>query len=361
MKKRVLIANNHLKNQSGSEIHCLELAEFFIKLGFDVDVAAFKLGKPIINRFQNIGINLINLKEISSDIRYDIVWSHHKPVFYYLHFQLEIKSKYFIHQMLSPFMAIEYFPLFCDSIIDKRLLFFANSYETQVLASKQSGKTPVNILHNSIPDNYFEEHTETSVKTKISKICIISNHPPIELRVAMKLFKQDGIKTVFYGKKDVVEGITPSLLSGFDLVITIGKTVQYCFACSVPVYNYDHHGGGYISLSQLEKLEKFNFSGRYPGSLKSPKLIYKEIIDGYSKAVKDLPYLYNEASKRYRLDRQLLPIFKEFDFNSESKVLFNIDSVNEMKMELHYYLPKTKLGGLKFFLKRSKAFIKSFF
>jgi len=340
LSRSILITNYHLQNLEGSEIHCLELAEYFLEQGYKVEVAAFRTGQPMISRFRRIGINLMNFKNFNPENCYDLVWSHHRPVFYYLHLYLKIKSKYFIHQMLSPFVELEYFPLFSDSKLDNRLVFFANSHETKLIAQRQSGNADINVLHNSIPDAYFKFRSTDLAKIQIKHIGVISSHPPVELRTAMEIFEKNGICVTFYGKKDKVIEITPELLNKFDLIVTIGKTVQYCFACAIPVYNYDYHGGGYISFSKLNELEFYNFSGRYPGLLKSPECIYNEIKSGFQDAIKDLPSLQKEASKRYRLDIQLNNFFNDFNYETEAKSLSISGSELQIKNNIKQVSPK---------------------
>jgi len=330
-----------LQKIEGSEVHCLELAEYFLQEGYEVDVASFKVGNPMKGKFEQIGIDIKNLRKLKTN-NYDLVWSHHRTTFYFLHCQLKIKSKYFIHQMLSPFLELEYFPLFSDSKIDDRLYFFANSRETRSLAMRQSGDATINLLHNSIPDVYFTFKSVVSQKNQIKRIGVISNHPPIELRAAMELFSKNGVSVSFYGNKDTVVEVTPNLLEAFDLIVTIGKTVQYCFACSVPVYNYDHHGGGYISYSKLDDLEFFNFSGRFPGTLKSPEFIFHEITSGYLDAVKDLPKLKEEALSRYRLNTQLHPFLTKFNYKSEPRQLLDCHNEDVFKEHMHRVIPKEK-------------------
>ncbi len=354
--KKVLIANQHLEKYQGSQIHCLELAEYFINLGFRVDVAAFKVGKPITKKFQHIGIDVVNLSNLEKKYNdYFLVWSHHRPVFYFLHAHLKIRSRYFIHQLLSPFVEIEFFPLFQDSKIDRRLTFFANSQETRALALRQSGAASINILHNSVPDEFFSDREIKTSKKGIKKIAVVSNHPPIEVRAAMRKFMDKGISVIIYGKKDKVENITPQLLAKFDLVVTIGKTVQYCFASMIPVYNYDYHGGGYISLSNLDELEYYNFSGRYPGGLKSPNAIYEEIKTGYISALEELPQLKKEASSRYKLNLQLDSFIQKLNHNEEMKPLELNKSDAIIADYVECYVPKIKQN----FLKQFTSYIKS--
>ena len=352
--KKILIANNHLKNLEGSELHCLELAEYFLSLDYVVEVAAFIVGKPMTGRFEELGITVKNLTSIQSkDTFYDLIWSHHKPVFYYLHMKLRVKSKFFAHQQLSPFVGLEFFPLFSDSTIDPRLTFFSNSSETKSISLKQSNYSDINVLNNSVPDIFYK--TKTRDRKQIDKVAVISSHPPVEVRSAMRVMEKDSIKVDFFGKQDKVKTITPDLLTSYDLVITIGKTVQYCFASMTPVYNYDYHGGiGYIKPSDVPDLEFYNYSGRYPGLTKSPELLIFEIKQGYQNSLKYLKDLKDISTKRYKLDTQLKSYLEGLDLTSSPAPLQLSESELLIKSELKYVVPKIKKKGLSRVIARIK-------
>lgn len=88
------------------------------------------------------------------------------------------------------------------------------------------------------------------------------------------------------GEQGVVREVTPDLISQYDCVFTIGKTVQYCMISSTPVYVYDRFGGfGYLDAENFEKCAYANFSGR-GGITKSSEEIASEIIKGIPKLVR---------------------------------------------------------------------------
>lgn len=116
----------------------------------------------------------------------------------------------------------------------------------------------------------------------------------------------------FIGVQFVPRLISVELLSEFDLIITIGRTVQYCFAMGVPVYVYDYFGGpGYIDESNFELAEKCNFSGRGFGK-KSVDDLISEIFNEYQNAVFRLEKLHSVAQQEYSYDKQFDIIYNEF-------------------------------------------------
>lgn len=98
--------------------------------------------------------------------------------------------------------------------------------------------------------------------------------------------------------------ITPEILSQYDAVVTIGKTVQYALGMGIPVYNYDHFGGnGWINLENFNTEARHNFSGRHNNRKILSQEIAHELEAGFSEAI--------EASEELRkkiADRCLLSI-----------------------------------------------------
>ena len=63
-----------------------------------------------------------------------------------------------------------------------------------------------------------------------------------------------------FGLQSKVELVTPELIQKYDVVLTIGKTVQYALLGNKVVYCYDHFGGmGYLSLKNYEIARYHNF------------------------------------------------------------------------------------------------------
>ena len=79
--------------------------------------------------------------------------------------------------------------------------------------------------------------------------------------------------------------ISYDVISKYDLVITIGKTVQYCLVLGQPVYIYDHFGGcGFLDEKNLKSAKEYNFSGREKVNNKTPSQIVDEILTQYNTA-----------------------------------------------------------------------------
>ena len=93
----------------------------------------------------------------------------------------------------------------------------------------------------------------------MKKIAVISNHVPEEVQELADVL--EGQCSVEYiGIQYSPKLVDAKLLKQYDLVITIGRTVQQCFALGVPVYVYDYFGGpGYITDENFGEAEKIIF------------------------------------------------------------------------------------------------------
>lgn len=141
----------------------------------------------------------------------------------------------------------------------------------------------VGYFRNPAPVEFGAYHTING--EKVSKALIVTNHPTDELIDARKIMHDMGVESVMMGDLgEQYRTIDASLMSEFDVVISIGKTVQYCLTMGKPVYIYDKFGGdGYLNDNNFDKAMRSNFSGR-SGRKKSPSEIANELINGYHDA-----------------------------------------------------------------------------
>ena len=146
-----------------------------------------------------------------------------------------------------------------------------------------------------------------------------------------------------YGENNNVE-ITPQILMQHDVIITIGKTVQYALALGIPIYNYDiHGGGGYINLQNFEEAEFYNFSGRdNPRKLNSNE-IAREILDHYKEICLQCGKLRNIAIEKFILPNNINKVLakieittqKEYDFSKYDLYLKQVEYLTNEILRCH--------------------------
>ncbi len=305
----------------GSIIHILEIAEYLISQGHTVDIGSFNLTNDVKQYAIQNKINLMHISEIDNNKIYDIYWALHFPTVVYLA-NKNIKYKKIIFNSLSPFNGLEIQPCNNDD-----MLIVCNSFET-MQERKKDGANHCYLLKNLAPDNYF---SKINNNLQLNKIAVVSNHIDTEL---IKLKHKLNID--FYGIDYKYEKITLDILKKYDLIITIGKTVQYCFLSGVPVFVYDIYGGsGYINNETLKINEKYNFSGRSITSINKENIL-NIIIDGYKNNLNNLEFLQKYALENCLLSKNINQLL-DYIQNYEYKFIIK-ENINYKKEKLIYEL-----------------------
>lgn len=302
--KTILLLTHHLENFAGSEINIYELANTFVKLGYSVEIGTFSYGNPIKTIFQENNLNVKNLLDETLDLNcYDLIWAQHSPVLNYVLFELNLNYKHLVYSSLSPYEPLEVPPVYLNAYIS---IFIANSKETKnKMIAEGAPEDKITILKNSVTENFFQ-YKKKEPLNEIESIAVISNHVPKELYDLQEIFVKHNKEFVFYGIGNREEFITPEVLSKYDAIITIGKTVQFSLAIGIPVYVYDRFGGdGWVTIENINFLEEYNFSGRYEGFKYTGKELFHNVMNGYPKAVEDVEMLRAIANERYSLEKNL--------------------------------------------------------
>jgi hypothetical protein len=156
---------------------------------------------------------------------------------------------------------------------------------------------PGSLYPNPAPTRFCELQRE--YVTAPRRFLIVSNHHAPEVQHARTLLEDRGCEVVHFGQGGEEYGlVTPEVLAAFDVVITIGKTVQYCLVSGTPVFVYDYFGGfGYLNSDNVEDSAWHNFSGR-GGVTRSGEEIVTQLFDGYDAAVE-----YQQAMRPAFIDR----------------------------------------------------------
>ncbi len=274
-------------------------------MGWEVWIAALVMGHPMASEFAKHDFRIVDLLSqppLIGDARFDLVWVHHAPVFYELFMVQKIESSRVIfcsHSHFEPLEAVPAYMKACDRLI-------ANSVENRDHIIRELGldEGQVVVFPNAAPSNYWglvkEDHG-----TVLKRVAIISNHPPPEILEATVLLEKAGVNVTHVGAGGTQILMSPELLLNFDVVITIGKTIPYCFALKVSVYCYDHFGGpGWLNEDNLQLASRNNFSGR-GFSKKTAITIFKQIVEGYRESLGELDGHRRHADQYLNMRRNL--------------------------------------------------------
>lgn len=324
----VLILTNHLADLCGSEIQVLELYNYFKNRNHNVKVYVNIMDYPIIEYFDKNDL-LTEVEQINLDI-IDIVWSQHclfaslfqNRIYKELHIKL-------ISVHLSPYEMLE----LCSVPYMKLLkcVFVANSLETKdKLISLGVDNDNILVSNNCAPSGYLNNLPK---KKNLHNILVISNHVPQEIMEAIDILSEKYRVSMIGGKKPVL--VNPELIKKYDMLIAIGKTVQYGLLSGIPIYCYDHFGGpGFLNHENFEVARYYNFSGR-GFDKKTAKQITIEIEESFELASE---FISEYSDKDYFL----LENFMDIIINQKD-ILINQD---EQQALLPYIAMEKKIGEL---------------
>lgn len=317
--KTVLITNLYLQKYTGSELHVIDIANEFKKHNYDVTIAVFSKSYPLLAECENFKVVELSDKFLDNT-KFEILFIQHYPTLDYLKTHYHIQYKHLIISKLSSFNGFETLP---------------GEYKTADLISvvSQECKESISnltdniyVFKNSVSDNFFSLPKRNTYTLK--NIVIISNHVPEELYALKEQLNEYNVQIIGAGNTPTL--VTPTILSNYDLVITIGRTVQQCFAAKIPVYVYDHFGGpGYITKENIQKAQDFNFSGR-GFDKKQTQEIFKDIVNNYQDNLNNLTYLNDYTKENFSLTKT---------FNSMLQIVTNHTS-NEFKSLNPYNEPE---------------------
>ena len=292
-----------------------------------VVVATIFSTKEIQDLFRSFGIHVQTVTEPQIlDSEYDIVFSYHFPTIGLL-LNRGLKCKKLVFGSLSSYEPLESFSPYWKNAS----ILLAMSEETR---QSQSSKfnIPIDdiyVIENLVPDEFFNHEHKISIGGP-QKIAVISNHIPAEVK-ALRSYWKDSIKIDFIGQGgDRIQLVTPDLLCQYDLVITIGKTVQYGLALGIPVFEYDRFGGnGYIHLKNVDNERKYNFSGRPTNRKLRLEELSSEIVAGYSKAADEAEQLKEYCRSNFLLSSRLGNLLDKLKSSQDYQQICP-DSFNDM-------------------------------
>ncbi len=262
---------------------------------------------------------------------YDLIWSMHYPLLDYCLNNLQIKSTHIIYNSLSPYMAVEKLPDYYEQLS----LILCNSKET-LEAHELSNNQSAFVFPNSAPQEFFNDKI---LNKELKRIAVISNHIPDEIfELEQKMRDNEYIFDVI-GIQRGQKQVDKNLLQSYDLVISIGRTVNWCLALGVPVYCYDRFGGcGYFSKQTLEMENKYNFSGRFTNRRLETKELYNEIIEKYEENKQNLQLFREYALDNFCFEKKFEDVLAKLnDENTIDDLEIKVNNLSDEYLMNMYY------------------------
>lgn len=295
---RIHLTLAFLDGLHGSVMHTREYAAYLKSQGHEVSVSCIEANAETSKMFTDNGIPVSRLKDVDVSAPYDVVYALHFPTLGMLLYR-GLETRKLILSSLSTYSRLENYPVYWQ----EASLLTAMSEETRQAHHETYG-IPVErimVAENAVPPG-FDEAAPPRAEGCPRRIAVISNHIPQELTEAAALLTKE-IQTDFIGKEcGNSKEVTPALLSEYDLVITIGKTVQYAMGMGIPVFEYDRYGGnGYILPDNMETEALHNFSGRPNKRTLPAETLAQEILNGYEPCRRQTGELRAKALERFSL------------------------------------------------------------
>lgn len=322
MTRRILLTNYQMLGFSGSELDTLNIANYFLSINYEVTIFTLKYGYPLLGEIDE-RIKLVTSNNIGDMVKkYDIIWSHHFPLLDYLLFFQGISADYIHYVSLSSIMDLESLPEYYKSL---NMISVMSEHTRDALRNENFAVDDFNLFSNYSSIKNFDYKIK---KHRLKKICIISNHvPPELLEFAKKFENRTGNKVDIFGRKHVYTKITSKLLYKYDLVITIGRTVNDALSIGIPVYCYDRFGGdGFLTTENIDKAFYYAFSGKSHPIKKNSEELYDDIISNYDGCTKNIyklkKYAFNNFCFEKMMENTIRKLKKTKKFNI-NKVLKN--------------------------------------
>lgn len=334
-KKRVLMTNFQCCRYTGSELHCLSIAKEFIKHDYEVTMFVVKKALPMAKVFEDLAVTVCEkIEELPENKEYDVFFAQHYPVADYLVDNYNFTCRYFVISILSSFIDIEHFTknweksdltLFVSDIAKNSRLKDVLEYPLE----------KVMLFPNYATSEFFNAYEENK-KYKLKRIAVVSNHVPQECLKIKQLARENEISVDFFGIEFSAVEVNPEFLKNYDLVISIGKTVQYCMAQGIPIYCYDVFGGsGYINNENFDSNMKCTFSGKGDYSIQrnAPELFY-DIVNNYDKNIKNISWLHQKALECFDLSKNFNNFLGEL-YKKEKEAFTLKDSYTSLEKVSH--------------------------
>lgn len=301
---RFLVLNHIFGEFTGSEINVLQVCEALRAAGHGAEIGTFEARGPLLARARDLGIavNLL-LADSGPALDHDVIWAHHAPVLTHVLFRRETVPCRVVFSSLSPLTPMESPPTY---FADLDLLLGHSPYNVEHLLGMGAEAWRIHYFPNFAPEAFFARQRPARAGG-LRRMAVVSNHPPDEVRRMARIARTKGVQVDFIGRDRSVF-VDESVLPGYDLAVTIGKTAPYAFAQRVPLYCYDHFGGpGYIDEANFEKARHGNFCGRSFWRKLPAEELWADIEAGHAKAVSGaaLDFLHGRTRALFSLETNL--------------------------------------------------------
>ncbi|WP_251197724.1 hypothetical protein [Anaerotardibacter muris] len=300
-----MITHTTISQIMGSTVVAAQLASCLKEKGAAVTVFSTSFANPAKEMFERLAIDVVFDEDAQFDLySFDYIWVNSQILPLSIVAALdqfngateeqqqillkEMPCFIFNHMGAMEEVSDEYpyIPLLEESLAS--LEVFVSSEAREVMEpyydADRNAAIPQVVFPNPAPQQFAFDRPALAQGAKPGSILFVSSHLPEEAYQAMDMLKSQGCEVLHIGAGANEREVTPEVIAQADVVVTIGKTVQYCLCSATPVFVYDYLGGfGYLNDKNIQAAQYANFSGR-GGAKMSADQIVSALLDGYEQA-----------------------------------------------------------------------------
>ncbi len=343
-KKRALITAWSLNERGGAGLNCFELAEELKNQGIMTDFFTYQKNiGPLSRHIESLGYKIYT--DRFDDLKPEDE-QRYLPIdiedYDYMLFVANVVPISILRQLNSKPVLPKIITLYMSELVgrptDAPLSGVLNAKLADLnltISNKAKQDIMYRILDESVPVDLYRNPApvEFSIIKKrsgnLERVAVIhSSGTGGELIDACKILEHKGIRVDYIGSQfNNVKEVNAEFYDKYDLVIGIGKNVQYSLVSGVPVYIYGRFGGpGYLGKALYHRIidegRADNFSGREYGGFRSADEIAQEILTGYSRAYKFHQDGRRDFIEEYSIDKVV------------GRIIENVDALTPKKSQL---------------------------
>lgn len=312
---KVMLTVLTMSEYFGTAITTLEQGRALSEQGWDVSIFTLEVLPPLDGLIP-AGFHVYTLDNIDQSPKsYDLIIARQRPLLDYLLFSARIQAPKVYYECVGYKVPVDFPPTYYESL---SLMGTVSTYAKTQLVSRGYKEGTIAVIPNSAPKGYFELNPNISPRAIPRNIAVISNHMPAEIEELPAIAESHDVNVSLIGLGHEYQLVTPELLVGFDLIVTIGKTAYYAIAAGIPVYCYDENvSSGYVNLDTFGDSLAANFAIKEPYSELNSAALFASITTGYEKCLNDAPALRELAGEMFSQEAILTSLLSQIEHGPE--------------------------------------------
>jgi len=269
---RILIANHHYFDLTGTETFVYTLAKSLKAKGCSVTIYAPYIGGSIVQKTKELGIDIVDDLKLIKPGTFDIAHVSHNLIAYKIRsWSLDIPMVFLSHGVL-PFL--EQPPV--DDLKISAYLSVSEEVRDNLI-SKGVAREKILIFRNIIDTARFRPGSP--INPSPQKALINSRRIDADTRAIIETAcARLQINLVSIGDTGKVTFDVEKVINEVDIVFSLGRGILESMSCGRAAVVFDYNGGdGIVTPANLDEIQKCNFSGRRFGLKFDPDTLVDEI------------------------------------------------------------------------------------